>query len=208
MNDIKLMPRESDRDKGDSPGFGFSSKNGLSKGVSENISKLGKDITLKGGFLFGLSLMFLIVAILLYLGLWGYKMSLDKQKDGLAQKISELNQTRDVEFENNLMDLKDKIEGLKNILNNQVYSSGIFTLIEDLVVPQVRFASFNGDLAQMTVNLETLAINVDSLVKQMVVFKNDGRVEKATFNSVGTDNSGQINSTIELQLKPSGFYQK
>jgi len=142
------------------------------------------------------------------LGLWGYKMSLDKQKDGLAQKISELNQTRDVEFENNLMDLKDKIEGLKNILNNQVYSSGIFTLIEDLVVPQVRFASFNGDLAQMTVNLETLAINVDSLVKQMVVFKNDGRVEKATFNSVGTDNSGQINSTIELQLKPSGFYQK
>ena len=65
MNDIKLMPRESDRDKGDSPGFGFSSKNGLSKGVSENISKLGKDITLKGGFLFGLSLMFLIVAILL-----------------------------------------------------------------------------------------------------------------------------------------------
>ena len=205
MNDIKFTPETNSKNKEGGSAFGFSPKEML-KGVSETTSKLGQDITLKGGFLFGLSLVFLIVAGLLCLGLWGYKMTLDKQKETLAQKIDELSQTRDIEFENNLMDLKDKIEGLKNILNNQAYSSGIFDLLEELVVPQVHFTSFGSDLAKMNIALGVTAANIDSLVKQMVVFKEDNRIEKAILNSVNMDDSGQISSDIELRLKPSVFY--
>lgn len=209
MNEIKLMPGENDKRTGSGSGFDLSSnQKGFSKGISGGLSKLGEDITLKSGFLFGPAVVFLIVVVLLVLGLWGYKMSLDRQSSGLAQRIAELSQTRDVEFENELIDLKDKIEGLKNILNNQVYASGIFTLLEELVVPQVRFANLSGDLSQMTISLGTLATDVDSLVKQLVVFKNDDRVEKATLSSIGMDNSGEVNSVIELRLRPSVFYRE
>lgn len=198
MNDIKLIPKKNDQ-----------KKEGISgKSISENISKLGKGITLNSGFLLWPSVIFLLAAVLVCLGLLGYKMSLDKQKNGLIQKVDELNQTRDVAFEKDLMDLKDKIDGLKNILSNQAYSSDVFTLLEELVVPQVYFASLSSDLAKMSISLNTMAFDVDSLVKQLVVFKNDSRIKKASLNSVNTDNSGQVNSTIELQLKSSILYPK
>ena len=208
MNDIKLIPKKNDPKKEGESGFRLSS-NGISgKSVSENISRLSKGITLNSGFLLWPAVIFLLAAVLVCLGLFGYKMSLDKQKNGLIQKIDELNQTRDVAFEKNLMDLKDKIDSLKNILSNQAYSSDVFTLLEELVVPQVYFVSLSSDLAKMSISLNTMAFNVDSLVKQLVVFKNDSRIKKASLNSVSTDNSGQVNSAIELQLKSSILYPK
>ena len=206
MNDIKLMPGKSDQKKEVGLGFNLSS-NGISgKNVSENISKLSEEVTLKSGFFLWPAAIFLLVAVLACLGLWGYKMSLSKQKDGLVQKIDELNQTRDVAFEKTLISLKDKIDGLKNILNNQAYFSDVFTMLEELVIPQVYFASLNSNLAKMSVSLNTTAIDIDSLVKQLVVFKSDGRIKKASLGSISSDNSGQINSIIELELKSTILY--
>lgn len=211
MNDIRLTPEERDQGGQGGQGSGFSPKDisrGISKGLAESVSNLGQSVTLKGGFVFWTAAIFLLVAVLGCLGLWGYKMSLDRQKENLNQKISELNQTRDVDFEKNLMDLKSKIDGLKNILNNQTYSSNIFFLLEELVVPQVRFASLDSDVSKLTISLGALATSVDALVKQIVVFKNDSRIKTANFTSVSTDNSGQINTTIELRLKSSIIYPK
>ncbi len=198
MNDIKLTPDRYNKEKSDDSGMKIS---------MGSVSELSKKLTSKGGLWFGLTLAFLAVAVLLSLGLWGYKITLVEEEEGLIQKMDELAEQRDVDFENKLIDLKNKIDGLKNILSSRAYSSMIFSLLEELVVPGVHFTGFRGDLSTGKILIKAEGNSFDDLDKQIVVFEENENIKGISVSSVGIGETGRVSSEIEIELKPSILYE-
>ncbi len=198
MNDIKLTP-EKYKKKSDNSGMGIS---------MDDVSELSDRLSSKGGLWFSLTLVFLILTILISFGLWGYKLTLGQQEENLVVRIGELNEERDLEFERSLMELKVRIERMKDILESRSYPSSVFTVLEELVIPGVRFGEFESNLSEEEISIGILASTLNNLNKQVILFESDDRVKKVNLSSVSLDETGNVVSNILIKLKSSLFYSK
>jgi hypothetical protein len=153
-----------------------------------------------------LSSVLLIIVILICFGLWGYKISLNKNKKMLFARFEELQSQRDLDLEASFMELKERIGNFKDILGKRIYSLNIFKMLEELTLPQVQYTSFNTDLNQLTVILKTEAANYNTLAKQVFVFKEDSRIKKVEFSVINLGKGGWVSSDLELELNPDFLY--
>ncbi len=148
-----------------------------------------------------LSIAFLILVILTCFGLWGYKESLADEKTDLENQLAQLNGQRDLELEADFAELKEGIEDLKKVLKNSVYPSRLFEMLEELTLSQVQFTSLDVDLTQAVLSLNAELIDYTTLAKQMIVFKEDERIEELDVSGISLDMTGQIKSAFDLELK-------
>ena len=187
--DIKIMPEKYKRqpeitEGNKSPFIGF-----LSRLFSQT------------KFLLFLAIGFLILVILICFGLWGYQKSLIEEKTNLENQLAELNNKRNLELEADFMDLKNGIEDLKKILKNRLYSSQIFEMLEELTLPQVRFANLDADFSQAKLKLEIEAADYTTLAKQVFVFKEDKRIKEISLSGVELSETGRVNSAFDIKIK-------
>ena len=151
-------------------------------------------------FLLFLAIGFLILVILICFGLWGYQKSLIEEKTNLENQLAELNNKRNLELEADFMDLKNGIEDLKKILKNRLYSSQIFEMLEELTLPQVRFANLDADFSQAKLKLEIEAADYTTLAKQVFVFKEDKRIKEISLSGVELSETGRVNSAFDIKI--------
>jgi len=185
--DIKIMPEKYKRqpeitEGNKSPFIGF-----LSRLFSQT------------KFLLFLAIGFLILVILICFGLWGYQKSLIEEKTNLENQLAELNNKRNLELEADFMDLKNGIEDLKKILKNRLYSSQIFEMLEELTLPQVRFANLDADFSQAKLKLEIEAADYTTLAQQVFVFKEDKRIKEISLSGVELSETGRVNSAFNIK---------
>jgi len=188
--DIKIMPEKYKRKKEKATGFKMSAAGFLSK------------LTSKTNLWMILTVGFLLLVVLIYLGLTGYKSSLTEEKENLEERLVELTNQRDLEMEVNFMELKTDIEDLRKVLENRLYSSKIFEMLEEITLPQVQFTSLEADLSQAKLNLKTETVDYPTLAKQVVVFEQDSRIEKVDLSDVNLETSGRIGSDLRIELNP------
>jgi len=86
-----------------------------SKLSGNGLLKFFGKFTFKANPLFVLSFVLLISIILISFGLWGYKINLNENKEILVQKVEKLQNQRDLDLENNFMDLKERLIILKTL---------------------------------------------------------------------------------------------
>jgi len=165
-------------------------------------ARLQKWLINRERLLLNITAVLLVIVIAGALGIRGYKSSLIKEKEGLIQKAEELNNQRDLAAEARFVKLKGNIENMQEILQNHIYSSKFFEMLEELTLPRVVFNELNADFLQAKVNLDTEAADYQTLVKQMVVFEQDERVKKVKLSEVGLETTGRIGSDLELELEP------
>jgi len=84
--------------------------------------------------------------------------------------LKKLQNQRDLDLENNFMDLKEKIDNFKDIINKRIYSLNLLETIEELTLPLVQYNDFSVNLNELLVNLGIEADNYSSLAKQVVIF--------------------------------------
>jgi len=147
-----------------------------------------------------LTISFLILVVLGYLGLWSYKDSLIIEKGNLEREIEGLTNQRNLETETNFIEIKDGIDDLKKILENLFYPSELFEMLEEIALPQVQFTDLNVDLSQTGLSLDIEAIDYLTLAKQIVAFEQDLRIKKVELSDVELDISGRIGSNLEIEL--------
>ena len=123
--DIKIMPEKYKRRKETAIGLKMSAASFLNK------------LTSKANLWLALTIGFLLLVVLIYFGLTGYKNSLIEERGNLEEKLAELTNQRDLEMEANFIELKIGIEDLRKALENRVYSSKLFELLEEITLPQV-----------------------------------------------------------------------
>jgi len=179
--DIKLIPdkyKKKDR-------IGIRSK-------TSALSSLSKQITSKNSILMVLSIGFLIVVVLTCLGLWGYQANLIKNKTSLTERIENLQNQRNDDLENNFVELGKRIGGFEKTLENRIYFSKIFEMIEELTLSQVQFADMNIDLIENKFNLRTEASSYSVLAKQVIIFEEDSRIKSTKLSKIGLSTYGRV----------------
>ena len=196
--DIKLMPEKYKK-------IGISSELKLS---GSGLFNFFNKFAFKDNFFFVLSSVLLISIILISFGLWGYKINLSKDKGILVQEFEELQNQRDLDLENNFIDLKEKIDNFKNIIDKRVYSLNILKVFEELTLPSVQYDDFSADLIKLLVDLKIEANNYNSIAKQVFIFENDSRIESVNFSEVQLERGSLIGSNLKFKLNPSFLHLK
>jgi hypothetical protein len=145
----------------------------------------------------------LIIVVLICFGLWGYKISLNKDKEVLAKKFEELQSQRNLDLEARFISLKKGIENFKIIFQDRVHPLNLFRMLEELTLPQVQFTNFDVDFSQFRLGLETKTVNYNSLAKQMVIFEQDSRIQKVDLSRLSLDSTGGVSFHLDLKLDPA-----
>ena len=188
--DIKIMPEKYKRRKEKATGFKMSAAGFLNK------------LTFKTNLWLALTVGFLLLVVLIYFGLTGYKNSLIEEKGDLEERLTQLTGQRNLETEANFIELKTGIEDLRKVLENRPYSSKIFEMLEEITLPRVQFTDLDADLSQAKLVLKTEAVDYPTLAKQVVVFEQDSRIEKVDLSEVSLETSGRIVSDLRVELNP------
>ncbi len=186
-------------------------KKGISDGLKlsdSGLSEFFSRFTFKASSWFNLSFILLIIIILFCFGLWGYKINLDKNKEILAQQIEKLEIQRDLDLESNFIELKEKIENFKKIIDKRIYSLNLLKTFEELTLPWIQYNDFSADLTKLSVDLKIESDNYNSLAKQVIVFEEDSRIENIAFSEVILERSGLISSDLSLKLNSSFLHIK
>jgi len=188
--DIKIMPEKYKKRKEAAVGFKISATDFLNK------------LTSKTNLWLALTIGFLLLVILIYFGLTGYKNSLIKERGDLEERLIELTNQRDLGMEADFMELKTGIEDLRKVLENRLYSSKLFELLEEITLPRVQFTGLEADLSQANLNLKAEAADYPTFAKQIVAFEQDPRIEKVDLSEVNLETSGRIASDLRIELNP------
>ncbi len=195
MDDIKLMPEKYNQDKKD--------KNNPIDFSKKKLGKIGNSFVFLianwSKFLF----IVFILLVLLTLGLWGYRLSLNEKKEQLTQKIESLQSQRHLSLEEDFKKIKKGISNFSELLNNRIYSTKIFEMLEDLTLPNIYFLNFGADLNEGKISLDAQAQNYTVLAKQILVFEQDKRINSVEVSSAGIGQNGQVSSNIIINFNPS-----
>ncbi len=195
--DIKLMPKEYKEQV---------SRRGMpssKRGISRFGHYLNDVFFQKGGLWFYLSILLLVLTVMACLGLWLYRSSLKSEKEDLFKEVNSLHQQRDKEAEDNFIKLSRTIEALKGSIDDRVYASNIFDLLEELTLPNVQFTNFSADLNKSEIKVNVMVSNYKTMARQAVAFRNDERIKKVSLGEISLDTFGQAASSMELRIDSS-----
>lgn len=153
-----------------------------------------------------ITIFLLIVSILIFAGLFVYKIYLTKQEGALSLSLSV---TRD-SFEKDTIDeleLFDKrTQTAKEILNNHIVLSPVFALLGDITIPQVQYTSFEQQTNDQgfLVNIEGLAHDYRSIALQADMFNSiKGRSFKnVLFSNLIKDKNNNISFNLKFNIEP------
>jgi len=119
---------------------------------------------------------FLILALLV-LG-WGgmkfYQMKLEKDiasvEDAYGQFFSQEEKAQAEE----IIDWQKRLAALSVLWKNHVHGSNVLAALSASTLPKVQWQDFSLDAANKTVNLKGLALNYETIAKQILAFQEEG----------------------------------
>jgi len=138
--------------------------------------------------------------LVIYFALLGYQIVLNRQKNNINQQMQSIQQEVDNKLGSGTMDLQNKLNTFKQLLDNHVYWSDILTIIEKSTLPSMQFNSFSADTQNETVALQGRALNYSFLAKQVVAFEK--KFDKVEFSTQGLAKEGGISFNMQLKIKP------
>lgn len=176
-----------------------------------------------------IAIFLLIVSVLGSVGLFFYKTYLNKQKESSSSALSDVRDSFEKDTIVELDSFNKKTEVAKQILNNHIILSPLFTSLGEITIPQVQYTKFEQTTNEggFLVNIEGEARDYRSIALQAdmfnttkgrffknVVFSNltkDEKSNKITFNLefnvdpglLSYENSNQLNQNQGNPIPPS-----
>lgn len=187
MENLKLMPEE------------YQKKESFIRGLS--FSRLRTIESLVNIWVV-VSVILIAAVIAAYLGLYFYRNKLNGQKNDLDGQIAQLDAQRDLDMEANFTRLEKGISDLKKVLENRIYSSHLFKMLEELTLPTVWYNNLSIDFSKASLDLEVAADSYNTMAKQVVILENDSRIKKVDFSDVSLEKEGGVTSSFTIDLNP------
>ena len=160
--------------------------------------------------------LFVFIAILVvgtaYLGITWYQLNVDRQLDQLQAEIEDINDqiAQQEKFKLTAIDLQDRLKMVKELLNNHIYWTKFFELLEKHTIPEVYFTDFSMSGTER-IALSAVGRDYESVAKQLIIFQNaDDLVASVEINAASAvldedNNYDQVNFNIDLTFLPQVF---
>lgn len=147
------------------------------------------------------SIIFAVIVGGFYFGIRQFNLSIKNQIENIKQQINDsvnsLPEDRRVE----IFKMDARVTNLEQILNNHIYSSRTFGLIEKLVHPKVSFKTMDVGSDQNIIALTGIADSYNSLAEQIVgAYSVDG-IKKVNLKSFGADEKG-VSFSLDINFDP------
>ncbi len=150
----------------------------------------------------------IIITAIICAGLFFYEKTLSNKVSDLDNEIDQINEKISQELDTEVISFQKHLNNLKRMLNDHIYYSNVFDLIEKNTVPTVSFESFDGDVPSKKIQLKGKAISFSSLAKQVVAFREAEEISKVDFSSASIGVDGGIGFDLSLFLKQEMFEYK
>lgn len=137
-----------------------------------------------------------------------YQSSLEKQLGQLNGQLTESERIRDKKGEQNLKILKERMKLVSNILEEHIYWTKAFALMEGLLQAQVRFKSFSGLTDDSKIRIQGQAASYTVLAKQLAAFFTDRSIVDISLGKVSVSPDGTIEFGLEITFDKSRLIQK
>lgn len=146
----------------------------------------------------------LILVLVVCGGLWGYKKYLEKENDVLDVKIIDLHMKRDLNLENEVMNLNGKIRDIGSILSQRFLLSKLFSLVEKLAVSKSYFDKFSvsvKDDGSGTVNLQARTENYSDAASLIKIFEEEKSFKSVSVSSIKSED-GIVVFSVDVGFNP------
>lgn len=137
-----------------------------------------------------------------------HRSSLEKQLDQLDNRLTESERTRDKKGEQNLKILKEQMTLVSRILDEHIYWTRAFSLIESLLQRQVRFKSLSGLTDDGKIRIQGQTANYTVLAKQLAALFTDRSIVDIALGKVSVTSDGTIEFSLEITFDKSKLIQK
>ncbi len=148
-----------------------------------------------------------IVLLFLSLGAYGalyyYNNSLNAEFQDLKDQVEEMNKQRDAEFEKKVLSLERRMLFFEDVFENHTYWSNVFSKLEEVTIPQVRFKDFNGRVSKdgsVNIDLDGHTSGYTYLAKQMVSFLDDKLVSNLEVSNLSLTSEGGIEFSFNVNF--------
>lgn len=164
-------------------------------GINLGLIKENKQSVIIGGILI---LVFVIYgALVFYEGILR-GMSYDIQAD-----IKNLEKQRDIDKENAVLQFDAKLRRLSSILDNHIYSSGLFVFIEGIVHPKAQFTNFSFASSEGKLTLNGVTESYETFGEQIIALEQNEKVSDLVILDVKLQKTGQVEFAITFKAEKS-----
>jgi len=150
-----------------------------------------------------ISIIFLILSIGSWIGLYFYMNTLDENLATVTQSIKSLN-TQNAENEvGKLNSIKNKLAVLQTLRKGHTNVNNIVSIIAKTVYPSVYYESSDIDFSTNKVILAGVAQNPKSLAQQVSLYSKSESITSYSISNVSLDANGEVRfqATLSLSIK-------
>lgn len=143
----------------------------------------------------------LVLALLLWGGLYFYKNSLVSQINDMRKRQAEIFSAEDKELAAKIADLDERANLAQALLKNHVYASGVFDKLASATVPRVQWRSFGLSVKDRGLSLSGFSADYANLAKQILSLKESG-FSDVKISGIALDKSGGVSFSAGMNFDP------
>ncbi|MEX0933243.1 MAG: hypothetical protein WDZ74_00675 [Candidatus Paceibacterota bacterium] len=171
----------------------------------------------------GLSVLMFTLSLLVFGGVWGYTLFVEREIQDMEVRLEEQRQQFQPAEIAEYKRFDDRLKVAASILNNHIALSEIFSLLEEVTLPSVRYTTFDfskdeivsteaevdGVIVQtpaserLSIALGGEAGTFEDIALQAEEFKKNQFVRNSTFSTFQLNETGMIGFAIQATLDPS-----
>ena len=140
----------------------------------------------------------LALGLLSWLGIYIWAKRIEAQVVSLTGDLQQLVSQRDISLETRLKNLNTVLDIFKGVLDEHLYWSQIFEIIESKTLNAVTFKSFSGGADDASLVLAGNARDYSSLARQVKVLEDAPGINSVTTADVGLSEQGRVDFQIKI----------
>lgn len=155
-----------------------------------------------------ITIFLLVVSVLASVGLFVYRIYLEKQKETLSSSLLVNSGT----FEKNtIMELElfnKRTDSAKQVFDNHIVLSPLFTLLGDITIPQIQYLNFDEKVDEkgiVSVTIKGLANDYKAIALQSDSFNSEkGRsLKNVLFSNLSRDKKNNVGFDLSFDIDPN-----
>lgn len=145
----------------------------------------------------------LVLVFVIYGALTFYEGILRGEASNIQADIKNFEYKRDTDKENAVLQFDAKLQRLSSILDNHIYSSGLFVFIEGITHPKAQFTNFNFASNEGKLTLNGVTESYETFGEQIIALEQNEKVSGLVILDVKLQKTGQVEFAIAFSADKS-----